>query len=82
MHSTCTCRGWAGGVPCHASSNSCGLIARVGIMLWALFALSFACKSAERASGASDASGAPYGQYVSCALMLVYIAKFYFWERW
>ena len=55
------------------------LIARFGITLWGLFALSFAFKAAELAP---EGEGVPYGQAVSSSLMLVYIAKFYWWERW
>lgn len=55
------------------------LIARFGITLWGLFALSFAFKAAELAP---EGEGVPYGQAASSSLMLVYIAKFYWWERW
>ena len=55
------------------------LVARYGIMLWALFALSFAFKSAELQN---KSDGLPFGQSVSCALQVVYIGKFYYWERW
>ena len=54
------------------------LIARFGITLWGLFALSFACKSAALACDGM----VPNGQFVSASLMLVYITKFYWWERW
>lgn len=53
------------------------LIARFGIVLWCLFALSFACKSAELAGGR-----VPNDQLVSALLMVVYIVKFFYWERW
>ena len=54
------------------------LIARFGITLWALFALSFAFKSAQLAPDGRI----PNGQLVSSSLMIVYICKFYWWERW
>jgi 7-dehydrocholesterol reductase len=54
------------------------LICRFGIVLWCLFALSFAAASAERAG----ASMPPNDQLVSASLMSVYIGKFFWWERW
>lgn len=53
-------------------------IARYGIVLWCLFALSFAARSAAVAGTALP----PTDQLVSASLMAVYIAKFFWWERW
>jgi 7-dehydrocholesterol reductase len=60
-------------------------IARFGIILWALFAISFAAKSSEVQGGGHGRGGAlgvPNAQLVSSGLMVVYIFKFFLWERW
>lgn len=54
------------------------LIARYGIVLWCLFALSFGAESARRAPD----GWAPRGQLVSVSLQAIYLAKFFAWERW
>ena len=52
------------------------VICRVGMVLWCLFALSFAAKTTELAGRLTNS------QLVSSSLMCVYIAKFFYWERW
>jgi 7-dehydrocholesterol reductase len=55
-------------------------IARYGIVLWGLFAISFACKTAAMVD---DGRLLPHNdQLVSTTLMVCYIAKFFFWEKW
>ena len=102
---------------CLASMLYC-LEIRYGMVLWCLFAVSFAAKTAEQqhqhhqhhhqqqqlvqllastvgvcaVDTADLSSGAaaggcywtrlPNGQLVSASLMVVYIAKFFHWEKW
>ena len=59
------------------------IICRLGIMLWLLFAVSFAFKSVEFTQGAPGVLlSFPKEQIVSVTLMGIYISKFFYWERW
>jgi 7-dehydrocholesterol reductase len=52
-------------------------ICRLGMVLWVLFAVSFAEKTYQL-HGTSNG----YGQFASVALQYCYILKFFYWERW
>ncbi|KAI9033381.1 sterol delta-7-reductase [Hyaloraphidium curvatum] len=55
------------------------LICRGGMVLWCLFAIGFLEKQVVLAGGWEHANR---GQLVSVALAVIYIAKFFYWERW
>ena len=54
------------------------VICRLGMVLWCLFAVSFAAKTIELAPDGRLS----HPQLVSTSLMCAYIAKFFYWERW
>lgn len=55
------------------------LICRGGMVLWCLFAVSFLEKQAVFAGGWDHVNK---GQLVSVSLCTIYIAKFFYWEKW